>query len=359
LRPHSVIRIAAQVALTLAASITIVATIAATAATDTNEKSSKAARVIHIDDAGKCSRNDVMLHLRGSRKQVTTPLTATDRQRLVAEGAIGVSRDDKQARIPAKLSGLLADDQAADGVAFRVSLRGTVGIGPTRFRQDAAPPLPASHSKESDRLVGVPPILADLVTNDSADILATAYAPADPSHRARAAFESLFSSGSKDLGRFIPPKADGDPAWIQTALPASIFSEKEQNCLARAVYFEARGESLKGQVAVAQVVLNRVRNPAYPDTACAVVYQNSTWLNRCQFSFACDGNADIIDDRRAWRLAKDIAMAVSAGKIFLAEIGSSTHYYANYVSPSWARSMRKSAQIGKHLFYKTYGGGWA
>jgi spore germination cell wall hydrolase CwlJ-like protein len=357
LRPHSVLRIATQVALTLAASITAIVTIAATAATDTNGSVAEPAWVIHIDDAGKCSRNDMALHLRGSRRQVTTPPTVTDGQRLVAEGAIGVSRDDKQAIIPARLSGLLAN-QAAD-VALRASLRGTAGIGTIRIRQDAAPPLPASHSKESDRLAGVPPILADLVTNDSADVLATGYAPTDPSHPAPAAFESLFSSGSRGLGRFIPPKADGDPAWMQTALPAGIFSENEQNCLARAVYFEARGESLKGQAAVAQVVLNRVRNPAYPDTACAVVYQNSTWLNRCQFSFACDGNPDIIDDQRAWRLARDIAMAVAAGKIFLVEIGSSTHYYANYVSPSWARSMRKSGQIGKHLFYRTYGGGWA
>lgn len=359
MRPHSVLRVATRVALALAASITAIATIAAAAAGDTNGGSfSEAAWVIHVDDAGKCSRNDMTVHLRGSRMQVTTPLTATDGSTFVGRQAIGVSRDDKQARIPARLSGLPAD-QAADDVALTASLRGTVGIGPTPLRQDAPPPLPASHSKASDRLAGVPPILADLVTNDSADVLATGYAPTDPSHPAPAAFESLFSSGSKDLGRFIPPKGDGDPAWMQTALPASIFSEKEQNCLARAVYFEARGESLKGQAAIAQVVLNRVRNPAYPDTACAVVYQNSTWLNRCQFSFACDGNADIIDDQRAWRLARDIVMAVSAGKIFLVEIGSSTHYYANYVSPSWARSMRKSAQIGKHLFYKTYGGGWA
>ena len=71
-----------------------------------------------------------------------------------------------------------------------------------------------------------------------------------------------------------------------------MFSAKEQKCLANAIYFEARGETLRGQAAVAQVVLNRVRNPAYPETICGVVYQNQNLKNRCQFSFACDGKKD-------------------------------------------------------------------
>ncbi|EFG8199908.1 cell wall hydrolase, partial [Escherichia coli] len=136
-------------------------------------------------------------------------------------------------------------------------------------------------------------------------------------------------------------------------------SAAEQKCLATAIYFEARGEEVRGQAAVAQVILNRVRNPAYPATVCDVVYQNDNWINKCQFSFACDGIPDVIADRGAYRLAKDVAMAVSGGKVFLPEVASSTHYNATYVSPRWARSMERMTQIGSHIFYRTFGGGWS
>ena len=214
------------------------------------------------------------------------------------------------------------------------------------------------HSKEDDRLAGVPSTLADLVTNDGADILATAYAPTDPYHPPASPFDSLLQS-NEDLGRFVPPMANGDHDWMKNPLPAAAFSEDEQKCLATAVYFEARGESIKGQAAVTQVILNRVRNPAYPNFICDVVYQNATWSNRCQFSFACDGIPDRIADRRAYRLARDISMAVTGGKIFLSEVASSTHYYASYVNPRWAQTMEKMTKIGSHLFFRTYGGGWS
>ena len=153
--------------------------------------------------------------------------------------------------------------------------------------------------------------------------------------------------------------AKGDHSWIQNPLPASVFSKKEQACLANGIYFEARSESLRGQAAVAQVILNRVRNPAYPNSICGVVYQNDGWLNRCQFSFACDGRKKRIESPAAYKTAQEIAMAVTAGKIFLPEVGSSTHYYAAYVSPGWARSMKRMTRIGLHIFYRTYGGGWS
>ena len=81
--------------------------------------------------------------------------------------------------------------------------------------------------------------------------------------------------------------------------------------------------------------------------------------NACQFSFACDGRKDVVTEPSHYKTAQDIAMAVTAGKIFLPEVGSSTHYYANYVNPSWARSMHKMVKIGLHIFYRTYGGGWS
>lgn len=206
---------------------------------------------------------------------------------------------------------------------------------------------------------GVPAMLAALVTNEKADVLATAYAAAEPDYASTSPFEALLKDEAPNDGRFIPPMSKGDHAWMQTPLPASVFSQKEQACLANAVYFEARSESLRGQAAVAQVVLNRVRNPAYPGSICGVVYQNSNWRNACQFSFACDGIKDRITEPSHYKTAQDVALAVTAGKIFLPEVGSSTHYYANYVHPGWARSMHKMVKIGLHIFYRTYGGGWS
>ena len=205
----------------------------------------------------------------------------------------------------------------------------------------------------------VPSYLADLVTNDKPDVLATAYAPAEPDYAKASPFETLLRDEKPNDGRFIPPMLPGDHAWMETPLPASAFSPKEQECLANAIYFEARGESTRGQAAVAQVVLNRVRNPAYPDSICGVVYQNQDWKNRCQFSFACDGIKDRVLSPWHYRRAREIAMAVTAGKIFIPEVGSSTHYYAQYVSPGWARTMKKMTKIGLHIFYRTYGGGWS
>jgi spore germination cell wall hydrolase CwlJ-like protein len=203
----------------------------------------------------------------------------------------------------------------------------------------------------------VPSYLAELVTNDMPDVLATAYAPAEPDYEKSSPFAALLDLDEND-GRFIPPAGEGDHAWMTQPLPASVFEEREQACLANAVYFEARGESTKGQAAVAQVVLNRVRNPAYPDTICKVVYQNEHLRNRCQFSFACDGIPDRIASPAHHRKAGEVAMAVTAGKIFIPEVGSSTHYYAQYVSPRWARTMERMTKIGLHIFYRTYGGGW-
>jgi spore germination cell wall hydrolase CwlJ-like protein len=151
-----------------------------------------------------------------------------------------------------------------------------------------------------------------------------------------------------------------DPhAWVGKPLPANVLLNSEQRCLAEAVYFEARGESYNGQVAVAQVVLNRVRNPAYPNSICKVVYQNRQKRNACQFSFACDLVPDRIADDRHWRQAQEIARETTAGRLKIPEIEASTHYHATYVNPRWAKSMKKQKQIGLHIFYKTYGGGWS
>ncbi|TCA16122.1 cell wall hydrolase [Rhizobium leguminosarum bv. viciae] len=204
---------------------------------------------------------------------------------------------------------------------------------------------------------GVPAMLASLITSNKADVLATAYAPAAPDYSRQSPFDSILAD--QDSGRFVPEIGPRDHAWAASVLPSSVFSAGEQQCLASGIYFEARGESVKGQAAVAQVILNRVRNPAYPHTICGVVYQNEDWRNRCQFSFACDSIKDRVNSEYHWRVARDVAMAVTAGKIWLPQVGSATHYHAVYVRPKWAKTMEKVGRIGLHVFYRTYGGGWS
>ena len=138
---------------------------------------------------------------------------------------------------------------------------------------------------------------------------------------------------------------------------AMEVSDKELWCLATAIYFEARGESYRGQVAVAQVVLNRVKDRRYPDTICGVVFQNQNRRNSCQFSFACDGIPETINDRTSWAQAEDIAKRFTAGELYLTEVAEATHYHATYVRPAWAPRMNKVTQIGLHVFYK-FKRGW-
>jgi spore germination cell wall hydrolase CwlJ-like protein len=138
---------------------------------------------------------------------------------------------------------------------------------------------------------------------------------------------------------------------------AMQVSDKELWCLATAIYFEARGESYRGQVAVAQVVLNRVKDYRYPETICGVVFQNQSRRNSCQFSFACDGIPETINDRTSWAQAEDIAKRFTNGELYLTEVANATHYHATYVRPAWAPRMTKLTQIGLHVFYR-FRSGW-
>lgn len=131
---------------------------------------------------------------------------------------------------------------------------------------------------------------------------------------------------------------------------------RAQQCLAAAVYYEAGSESVDGQRAVAQVVLNRVRHPAYPHTVCGVVWQGSERPQGCQFTFTCDGALARRPDPRGWARALEIAREALDGYVF-APVGWATHYHADYVVPYWASSLQKITQIGAHIFYR-WDGGW-
>lgn len=127
---------------------------------------------------------------------------------------------------------------------------------------------------------------------------------------------------------------------------------KGEKCLAEAVYFEARGEAVRGQIAVAQVVMNRVFSGFYPTTICGVVYQNKGRHLACQFTFACDNVRDVINEPDMWERAKRIAKATLDGKLWLPEVGKSTHYHAYWVRPSWVHEMKKMYRFGVHTFYR-------
>ena len=119
---------------------------------------------------------------------------------------------------------------------------------------------------------------------------------------------------------------------------------KSEKCLAEAVYFESRGEAKRGQIAVAQVVMNRVFSGFYPNNVCGVVYQNAHRKLACQFTFACDGIPDVINEPDMWEQAKEIARDMLDGKLWLPEIGHSTHYHAYWVHPSWVERDAQAAQ---------------
>jgi spore germination cell wall hydrolase CwlJ-like protein len=126
----------------------------------------------------------------------------------------------------------------------------------------------------------------------------------------------------------------------------------EENCLARAVYFEARSESELGQMAVAKVILNRTRSEGFPKTICGVVYQGSNRRNSCQFSFACDGLPDDVRDPAAWERSKSVAKRAIAGDASVAsKMKGAINYHADYVKPKWSKTMKRLVKIGRHIFY--------
>ena len=136
----------------------------------------------------------------------------------------------------------------------------------------------------------------------------------------------------------------------------SATKARALECLTSAVYYEAGNESADGQRAVAQVVLNRVRHAAFPASVCGVVYQGSTRVTGCQFTFTCDGSLARAPMASRWQQARKVAEAALTGAVF-APVGNATHYHANYVVPYWASSLAKNAVVGAHIFYR-WAGGW-
>ncbi len=184
---------------------------------------------------------------------------------------------------------------------------------------------------------------------------------ADPDMKMMASLPTTADEPSSDAasGESIAAKGEVNSDNQRAKTPAErlgLFDEKarakSEKCLAEAVYFEARGEAVRGQIAVAQVVMNRAFSGFYPNTVCGVVYQNKHRHLACQFTFACDNVADVVREPDMWDRAKKIAKAMLDGQLWLPEVGKSTHYHAYWVRPSWVSEMKKMYKFGVHTFYR-------
>jgi spore germination cell wall hydrolase CwlJ-like protein len=169
---------------------------------------------------------------------------------------------------------------------------------------------------------------------------------------------SVMAALNAGSGESVARKGEVTGAEQRPKSPAELLKlsgderEKSEKCLTDAIYFEARGEPVRGQMAVAQVVMNRVFSGYYPNSVCGVVYQNSDRHLACQFTFACDGIPEVVNEPDAWVRAKQIARDTLDGKLWLPEIGKATHYHAYWVRPWWVHEMRKLDKIGVHTFYR-------
>jgi spore germination cell wall hydrolase CwlJ-like protein len=156
--------------------------------------------------------------------------------------------------------------------------------------------------------------------------------PADPDRPFLTNPDIIYDVGFIDE---MPP-ADGDAQW---------------QCLAEALYFEARGESLTGQFAVGEVILNRVDSASYPDTPCDVINQGTGRRYACQFSYTCDGIPEIVSEQQAWEQVGKVAQILLVGAPRDLTDGA-THYHTDAVNPSWARRFPRTVEIGVHNFYR-------
>ncbi len=177
--------------------------------------------------------------------------------------------------------------------------------------------------------------------------------PAPPSM----AFQPVAPQVAMATNAAIPISDALNPAAEPFHLKGDAASRAQATqCLAEAIYYEAATEPLGGQRAVAQVVLNRVRHPAFPASVCGVVYQGSNRATGCQFTFTCDGSLNHKPQAAGWKRALSLAAEALAGAVH-APTGLATHYHANYVLPVWAASLAKNDVEGLHLFYR-WNGAW-
>ena len=215
-----------------------------------------------------------------------------------------------------KTSSLFFGNSSLGGMSSEALSRWEPGEEPTIVMQSADP--------EMKQLASLPSVVPDVSTGG----------------------ETIAGKGEV-TGENQRPKTPAERLGLDDASRA-----KSEKCLTEVIYFEARGEAVRGQMAVAQVVVNRAFSGYYPTTVCGVVYQNKHRHLACQFTFACDNVRDVVNEPDMWERAKKIAKATLDGQIWLPEVGKSTHYHAYWVRPSWVNEMKKMYKFGVHTFYR-------
>ena len=226
-----------------------------------------------------------------------------------------------------------------DGLAklWRAYPRETVGFGVLALATAAAiagaahstPELPPTHTATTVPVPAPPPLIVRQLAPDQA----------------------------LKINQTIPLVSGPNPAAAPFAFKGNDATRKRAlECLASAIYYEAGSQDEDGERAVAQVVLNRVRHPAFPANICDVVYEGSTRPTGCQFTFTCDGSLYRQPDLAGWRRAYTVAQFALGGYVY-APVGYATHYHADYVVPYWAPTLSKNAIVGAHIFYR-WAGGW-
>jgi spore germination cell wall hydrolase CwlJ-like protein len=182
--------------------------------------------------------------------------------------------------------------------------------------------------------------------------LAASYLSGDITQDAQLATAPLeFASFTLDGTEVQARSLDDLRSFDTTHLDAAHMAARERQCMAEAIFYEARSEALSGQLAVAEVVLNRVRHRAYPDTVCEVVYQGSERSTGCQFTFTCDGSILRAPYGRGWERAQLVAEHALIG--FARPVTNrATHYHTTEVDPYWNDSLVRTRRIGSHVFYR-------
>lgn len=266
---------------------------------------------------------------------VGSSLAGSDLPGPESAGAGDPTGDPAELEIADADAAAMADAEIA-GAPARGSLTGPAyadpfrsGDGPLGFAEDAAP-----LDRQTRLIFGIEGALAERFFGgeDAGDAT------------------SSVATKEEDLDGVVGPM-DGPSPAERLGLDGRRRARAEK-CLAEAVYFESRGEPERGQIAVAQVVMNRVFSGYYPADVCRAVYQNARRKFACQFTFACDNVRDVVTEPRLWQQARRIASDMLDGRLWDSRVGRATHYHAQSVHPFWLREMQKLDEIGEHSFYR-------
>ncbi|MEO9664703.1 MAG: cell wall hydrolase [Parasphingorhabdus sp.] len=182
--------------------------------------------------------------------------------------------------------------------------------------------------------------------------------PDDPSGSLAAKNLKLTAEEAEKANMAVPDSQNqivsARPFSIPSTVAMELSRQSATNCLTSAIYYEAAVEAPQGQRAVAQVVINRMRHPAYPNNICDVVFQGSSRSTGCQFSFTCDGSLARRPVPAIWNRARNIAASALAGAVE-PSVGTATHYHTVWIVPYWAKSLEKITTVGSHIFYRWTG----